>query len=283
MPHFGIPLFYFCRQIKFNYYQAKIKKMKRFIVVLLLLVLYAVSSITVYADTYYVTASTLNVRDSAASSGSIVGKLAQGEAVEILSADGKWGMVLVNGDTGYVSMKYLSTEAPDSVSATEEVSTNETYSEPWTDKQKAIFWLCFVIAVGIYIFAIVRVRRGEMVVIKGWLDFGLLVFPWLVVFVHFYDALFGHLFLGKYVLIALYIIAALCLIGSLALSVIANWGSPFNIIFSLIMKLVVIPIMAFGVFYLIFKIGDKTGISRKSIIIFAILGILIGGLMSFDE
>lgn len=261
----------------------KIKKMKRFIVVFLLLVLCAVSASTVYADTYYVTASTLNVRDRAASSGNIMGKLAQNEAVEVLSTDGEWGTVLVNDDTGYVSMKYLSTEVPDSGSVTEETSPNETVSEPWTDKQKAIFWLCFAIAVGIYIFAIVRVRRGEMVVIKGWLDFGLLVFPWLVVFVHFYDALFGHLFLGKYVLIALYIIAALCLIGSLALSVIANWGSPFNIIFSLIMKLVVIPIMAFGVFYLIFKIGDKTGISRKSIIIFAILGILIGGLMSFDE
>ena len=242
--------------------------MKRFIVVLLLLVLYAVSSITVYADTYYVTASTLNVRDSAASSGSIVGKLVQGESVEILSADGEWGTILVNGDTGYVSMKYLSTEVPDSVSFTEDTLTKETSSEPWTDKQKAIFWLCFVIAVGIYIFAIVRVRRGEMVVIKGWLDFGLLVFPWLVVIAHLWDAFYGHMIFGKYVLIALYVIAALCLLGSLALSIIANWGSPFNIIFSLIMKLVVIPIMAFGVFYLIFKLGDKTGINRKTIIIF---------------
>ena len=254
--------------------------MKRFIVSFLLLMFCAVFASTVHADTYYVTASTLNIRASATSSGNIVGKLAQGEAVKLLSADGEWGMVLVNGDTGYVSMKYLSTEVPDSGSVTEETSPNETVSEPWTDKQKAVFWLCFAIAVGIYIFAIVRVRRGEMVVIKGWLDFGLLVFPWLVVFVHSFG---GEVFLGKYVLTALYIIAALCLLGSLALSVIANWGSPFNIIFSLIMKLVVIPIIAFGVFYLISKIGDKTGISRKTIIIFAILGILIGGLMSFDE
>ena len=254
--------------------------MKRFIVVLLLLVLCTVSASTVYADTYYVTASTLNVRDSAASSGSVVGKLAQNEAVEVLSTDEEWGMVLVNGDTGYVSMKYLSTEAPDSVSVTEGTSTNETASEPWTDKQKAIFWLCFVIAVGIYIFAIVRVRRGEMVVIKGWLDLGLLSFPWIVVIFTLLD---GFEIFGVYIMTALYILSGLCLIGSLVLSITANWGKPFSVVFSLVMKIIVIPIIGLGIFHLISKVLDKHGIDRKGIIIFLILGILIGGLMSFEE
>lgn len=232
---------------------------------------------------YYVTATTINICDNTATSGKIIGKFTQGESVEILSLNDGWGSVLLDNDTGYVSMQYLSFEAPDSTCVTTATTLTENQSELWTDKQKAVFWLCFAIAVGIYIFAIVRVQRGEMVVIKGWLDFGLLVFPWLVVIAHFWDAFYGHMIFGKYVLIALYIIAALCLLGSLALSVIANWGSPFNIIFSLIMKLVVIPIMAFGVFYFIFKILDENGISRKSIIVFLILGILIGGLMSFEE
>ena len=227
-------------------------------------------------SSYRCTASKLNIRDTADQSGKVIGKISQNDTVDIISLNDDWGMIILNGDTGYVSIKYMESLQPVS-------KASRNVAEPWTDKQKAVFWLCFAIAVGIYIFAIVRVRRGEMVVIKGWLDFGLLVFPWLVVIAHFWDAFYGHMIFGKYVLIALYIIAALCLLGSLALSVIANWGSPFNIIFSLIMKLVVIPIMAFGVFYFIFKILDENGISRKSIIVFLILGILIGGLMSFEE
>lgn len=257
--------------------------MKNIIIKYLLYILCTLTSSNVLAETYYVTASKLNIRDSAASSSCVIGKIGRGEAVEILSINNGWGMVLVGNDTGYISMKYLSVETPNSVSIKEEASNEEAVTEPWTDKQKAIFWTCFVIAVGIYAFAIVRVHSGKMVVIKGWLDFGLLVFPWLVVITHFWDAFYGHMIFGKYVLIALYIIAGLCLIASLALTVIANWGNPFNVIFALIMKLVVIPIMAFGVFYLIFKLGDKTGINRKNIIIFAVLGILIGGLMSFED
>ncbi len=225
---------------------------------------------------YRCTATKLNIRDSADKSGKVIGQITQDETVDILSVKGGWGSVLIGDDTGFVSMDYVEpvqTTSPQSQSA----------EKPWTDKQQAIFWLCFIVAVGIYIFAVVKVRQGEMVVIRGWLDFGLLAFPWLALFAQLYDAFWGGLFLGEYVRIALFVIGGLCLLGSLALSVIANWGSPFYIIFSLIMKLIVIPIMAFGVFYLIYKLMDKTGLTRRSIIIFLVLGFLIGGLMSFEE
>lgn len=252
------------------------RKMKKQVIRLLLLVICLSASAITFADSYRCTASQLNIRDTANKSGRIIGKLAQNETVDILSVDGKWGSVLINGDTGYVSMDYMEPF---------ETSSNqgENVEKPWTDEQQAIFWICVVIAVAIYAFAVVKVRQGEMVVIRGWLDFALLMFPWLVVFLHLYDAFLGGMIFGKYVIIALYVIAGLCLIGSLALSVIANWGSPFYVIFSLIMKLVVIPIMAFGFFYLIFKIWENRGLSRKAVIIFLVLGILIGGLMSFEE
>lgn len=234
------------------------------------------TSLAANAAPYRCIASKLNIRDTADKSGRVIGQIAQNETVDILSADGKWGSVLINGDTGYVSMDYMEPF---------ETSSNqgESVEKPWTDAQQAIFWICVVIAVAIYVFAVVKVRQGEMVVIRGWLDFALLMFPWLVVFLHLYDAFLGGVIFGKYVIIALYVIAGLCLIGSLALSVISNWGSPFYVIFSLIMKLVVIPIMAFGFFYLIFKIWENRGLSRKAVIIFLVLGILIGGLMSFEE
>jgi len=230
----------------------------------------------VYAKSYRCTATKLNIRETMSASGNVIGQITQNETIEIQSIDGEWGMVLLNGDTGYVCMSYME-------QAQTSYEEKESMEKPWTDAQQAIFWVCVVIAVAIYAFAVVKVRQGELVVIRGWLDFGLLLFPWFVVFAHFCDAVWAYSIFGKYVLIALYVIAGLCLIGSLAISVISNWGSPFYVIFSLIMKLVVIPIMAFGLFYLIFKIWENRGLSRKSVIIFLILGILIGGLMSFEE
>lgn len=234
------------------------------------------TSLAANAAPYRCTASKLNIRDTADKSGRVIGQIAQNETVDILSVDGGWGLVLVNGDTGYVSMDFME---PLETSSDQEQSAEK----PWTDAQQAIFWVCVVIAVAIYAFAVVKVRQGEMVVIRGWLDFGLLAFPWLALFVQLYDAFWGGLLLGEYVRIALFVIGGLCLLGSLALSVIANWGSPFYIIFSLLMKIIVIPIMAFGVFYLIYKLMDNAGLTRRSIIIFLVLGFLIGGLMSFEE
>lgn len=235
-----------------------------------------IASLAANAAPYRCTASKLNIRDTADKSGRVIGQIAQNETVDILSVDGKWGSVLINGDTGYVSMDFME---PLETSSDQEQSAEK----PWTDAQQAIFWVCVVIAVAIYAFAVVKVRQGEMVVIRGWLDFGLLAFPWLALFVQLYDAFWGGLLLGEYVRIALFVIGGLCLLGSLALSVIANWGSPFYIIFSLLMKIIVIPIMAFGVFYLIYKLMDNAGLTRRSIIIFLVLGFLIGGLMSFEE
>ena len=246
--------------------------MEKIVFRILCAVLCVIASLAANAAPYRCTATNLNIRDTSDKSGKVIGQIAQNETVDILSVDGSWGTILVGSDTGFVRMDYL-----------EQIQLNndekQNSNEPWTDKQKMIFWICLVVAVAIYIFAVVKVRQGEMVVIRGWLDFGLLVFPWLTLFALL---LFPDL-LGKYVIIALIIISILCLLGSLVLSVIANWGSPFYIVFSLVMKIVVIPIIGFGVFYLISKLLDNTGLGRRSIIIFLVLGFLIGGLMSFEE
>lgn len=242
--------------------------------ILIILCLFAISVVS--AENYRCTASKLNIRESASKSGKVVGQIVQNETVDILSINGEWGVLLFHNDTGYVNMQYLEV-------VQNYTPTVDKVEEEWTDGQKAIFWICFIAAIGIYAFAIYRVRNGELVVIKGWLDLGLLVFPCIVLWITLFSLGSLYVILGKYIYIALLIISGLCLIASLALSVIANWGNVFNIIFSLIMKIVVIPIIGFGVFYLISKILGKTGISRKSVILFGILGILIGGLISLDE
>lgn len=247
--------------------------MKNILLKILCVIVVVTFSLTAFADTYRCTASQLNIRNSADKSGKIIGHIAQNETVSVISVEGNWGTLLVNEDTGYVCMDYLENAQKDNYCENDE-------NEPWTDKQKTIFWICFAFAIAIYVFAIVKVRQGELVVIRGWLDLGLLAFPWISLFLTLIGA---HEFLGIYLFVALWIAAGVCFIASLVLSVVANWGNLFYVIFSLIMKLVVIPIIGFGLFYVIGKLSDEKGLTLRSLKVFLIVGLLVGGLMSFDE
>ena len=200
--------------------------MKNILFKILCVILVVTSSLTVLADTYRCTATQLNIRSSADKSGKIIGHIARNETINVLSVEGNWGTLLVDEDTGYVCMDYMENAQIGNYGENDE-------NELWTDKQKTIFWICFVLAIGIYVFAVVKVRQGEMIVIKGWLDLGLLSFPWISLFLTLIGA---HEFLGIYLFVALWIIAGICFIVSLILSVVANWGNLFYVIFSLLMK-----------------------------------------------
>ncbi|WP_144460903.1 SH3 domain-containing protein [Siminovitchia fortis] len=56
--------------------------------------------------------SSLNMRNSASTSGSVIGKLTRGTKVSVQSEAGGWAKIAVNGKTGYVSTQYLSTSVP---------------------------------------------------------------------------------------------------------------------------------------------------------------------------
>lgn len=61
-----------------------------------------------FADTYRVTAhSTLNVRTAPSTKSKIVARLTSGQKVEVLSIQGKWAKISINGKTGYVSVQFL--------------------------------------------------------------------------------------------------------------------------------------------------------------------------------
>ncbi len=63
--------------------------------------------------TYYVTASSLNVREKATTSSKVIGSVKKNAALTLLKKSGTWGQVkLSNGKTGWVSMKYLTTKKP---------------------------------------------------------------------------------------------------------------------------------------------------------------------------
>lgn len=68
-----------------------------------------IQSVSSYAATVQTQSGNLNVRSGAGTSYSIIGSLAKGKAVVVLSSSGGWSRVLYNGTkTGYVSSQYLS-------------------------------------------------------------------------------------------------------------------------------------------------------------------------------
>ena len=88
---------------------AAIKKgtMKKIALRIICALLCIFTSLAANATPYRCIASKLNIRDTADKSGRVIGQIAQNETVDILSVDGKRGAVLINGDTGYVSMDYM--------------------------------------------------------------------------------------------------------------------------------------------------------------------------------
>lgn len=68
---------------------------------------YAEMTASYATGTGEVTASKLNVRDKASTSGKDLGTLKKGDKVTILAVSGNWGKIDYNGVTGWVSMKYI--------------------------------------------------------------------------------------------------------------------------------------------------------------------------------
>jgi hypothetical protein len=64
---------------------------------------------------FYVTASSVNVREGPSTDASVLGKLDSGEAALVITdVDGEWARIVIQGDgmEGYVAMRFLSPEAP---------------------------------------------------------------------------------------------------------------------------------------------------------------------------
>ena len=78
---------------------------------------------TVAKPTYYVTATSLNVRKGPGADREIVGSLYSGDVVEVLAIEDGWCRILYEGQEAYVSADYISDKAP---TTTTEVTTTTT-------------------------------------------------------------------------------------------------------------------------------------------------------------
>lgn len=75
---------------------------------LIISLIIALSSVlTLHADTCRVNASVLNVRATSSPSGSVIGTLAAGETVEVISEDDGWAAIQYDGRRGYVKASFL--------------------------------------------------------------------------------------------------------------------------------------------------------------------------------
>lgn len=79
---------------------------------------------TVAKPTYYVTATSLNVRRGPGADREIVGSLYYGDVVEVLAVEDGWCRILYEGQEAYVSADYISDKAP--TTTTTEVTTTTT-------------------------------------------------------------------------------------------------------------------------------------------------------------
>lgn len=79
--------------------------------------------------TKYVSAETLNMRETAENDGKIISQLKVNTKVTVVEQEGTWAKVKVNGKTGYVASKYLSDKKVDVTSRSEESSRGSESSK----------------------------------------------------------------------------------------------------------------------------------------------------------
>lgn len=89
--------------------------------------------------TKYVSAETLNMRETANNNAKLINQLKANTKVTVLETEGTWSKIKVNGKTGYVASKYLSDKKVDVTSRSEEISRGKenTQTENTSSKNES--------------------------------------------------------------------------------------------------------------------------------------------------
>lgn len=89
--------------------------------------------------TKYVSAETLNMRETANNNAKLINQLKVNTKVTVLETEGTWSKIKVNGKTGYVASKYLSNKKVDVTSRSEEISRGKenTQTENTSSKNES--------------------------------------------------------------------------------------------------------------------------------------------------
>lgn len=88
--------------------------------------------------TKYVSAETLNMRETANNNAKLINQLKVNTKVTVLETEGTWSKIKVNGKTGYVASKYLSDKKVDVTSRSEEISRGKENTQTENTSSKNV-------------------------------------------------------------------------------------------------------------------------------------------------
>lgn len=146
---------------------------------------------------------------------------------------------------------------------TSTTNTVDTKAQEILLLRKGFWFVMAIIAfIAFYVWAVIRVQAGRMKVIVGWKDLIMLLVMWILIGIQYlnierYD---GEL-LGRTISIVVMIAIMVMLLISIVLTLRGNAGF-FNILYALIMKLIVIPLVPISFIVAlcqISSIGDTRG------------------------
>jgi len=242
--------------------------------IILFLILALVGSVANAQTRYCVSAETLNIRASESVDSKVMGVLGAGDTVTVYSVSNNWGAIVLGTDTCYVNMSYLSM-----------VREPSAFGK-WIDEHLTFVYIVIALIVLLYIFCVIMVQGDNMVVIGGWFDLFFMVVPWFVIGLFLMSVMFSgedNIETDKTMLIVGASISGLLLVISLVKTVVANLDSPLLIIPALLMKIIILPIIPLGLLAILFHDrSTRSGIlgTLKAVLF---VGLIVYGLMSFDD
>ena len=125
----------------------------------LLLTLSLLTFLFSFAEDYF-TQQELNVRSGAGASYSILGVIKNGSTIDVSEINGKWATIKYEGQTGYVSTKFISK------SSSTEQSASLSKSESSGGSTKTVFFVIGAIGLLLAIRFVSR-RASELLGVKG--------------------------------------------------------------------------------------------------------------------
>ena len=105
---------------------------------LLLLITLTLTVLVAYADNNYkvVSSSSLNVRKTPSVKSAIIGKLQNGQEIEVISVEREWATVNINNKIGYVNKKYIVPLSTPSADGAKIITNLQMEKEPFVVERK---------------------------------------------------------------------------------------------------------------------------------------------------
>ncbi len=186
---------------------------------------------------YEISKEVVNIRAEPTTKSDVVCQLKQNDVVEVINFTDDWAYITFEDSYGEEKQGYVKSEliSKQIISSSNNIEQEET--SDYTGIKRTLIGL-LIISFICYVIAMVKARKGTMVVIANWYDFALLVSPLVLFIIAGIFAMFDK----NTAALVFFIIGLLSFCGSMVYSIIANKGNFFNMIISIFAKVFVLLI-----------------------------------------